>query len=247
MLRFLVILAIGFAASQFPAFYWAYTSQVDRDLTVAQQSAAPPHVVAELKNQRTELIQADVFQRPLTFIESWDSDRVFAVLGSWEPFVPDNGDDLAHGAVGLFIGYILTGLLFAPFRSRPAAPRTPRPAASRVSKPKASKARSTIPVSTGNLRELKNRAKATIREAAETARRQTPWTNTDETSDGTATDAGDLPQPVSPGLRGNDAIIFARPRPYGAITMSYYRPPLITRRHTSQHIGPIERVTLFRD
>lgn len=239
MIRFLVILAIGFAASQFPAFYWAYTGALDRDLTVAQQSGAPAHVVAQLKDQRTELIQADVFERPLAFVESWDSDRVLAVLGSWEPFVPDNGDDLAHGAVGLVIGYILTGILFAPFRSRPTAPRAPKPAAN--------KARSTIPVSTGNLRELKKRAKATIREAAETAKRQTPWGSADDTADDDVTEPKHRPPAATPGLRGNDAIIFARPRPYGAITMSYDRPPLISRRYTSQHIGPIERVTLFRD
>lgn len=250
MFRLLIILAVGFAASQFPAFYLAYLTQVDRDLVAAQQANLSAASVAELKDQRAALLQADEFQRPLALLDAWDGERFVAALGRLEPQLPDSEDALIHGAVGLVAAYLLTGILFAPFRGPRHQPQVARPATAQArarptAKAQPKKSRSAIPITTGNLREMKAIAKAAMREARNAVHRPA---RADSERAGDADAAPDRDsQPVTPGLRGTDAIVFGRPRPHGAVTMTYDRPPLISRRRVMSHGGPIERVTLLRD
>ena len=149
----------------------------------------------------------------------------------------------------------------APARKiqRPDKPRAVAPAADHVSpwapRPEGPPDPRQVPASSSNLsggsvfQAAARLARETAREAAQDARdlvrQQAGQADAEERRTNVGPRTGQ--NAVETRFRSTHVIEFSRPRPLDAITMSYERPPLIVRRKVMRDLGPIERVTIFRD
>lgn len=200
MLRLIAVLTLAWIGSQFPAYYQNYVMRLDWDLRAATQAGAPQATLDAMKQQRLELIYAGPTEWPFALLGAWDTDRALATLNDdYGPRLPATEVEWAYGGVGLFLGFIVTGLLFAPFRarstpaqrtpaSRAQAPRSPAPARSATARAAApapqadapspwgapppqpkAAATSRLPVSAGSLKQAAQRLKRAARQAADAA------------------------------------------------------------------------------
>ncbi|MEZ5666205.1 MAG: hypothetical protein R3F55_01985 [Alphaproteobacteria bacterium] len=232
MLRLIIVLAIAFAASQFPRFYQSYLFATDADLRQAMAAGAPSWQVDLLKSQRTDLLAADEpHMQVATFVENFDGDRALRVISDdFEPQIPEDGIGWAFGGVGLLAGFLLTAILFAPFRSRrrvitPAAPRPARQAQARTQR-----AASRIPVSGGGLNAAIKAAQQMADQVKQAAQSGAAAVQTGQAAAGKS-----------------GAIQLSQVRRLSAITTAYSRPPAITRPRGIGFEGPIARRVQLRD
>ena len=227
MLRLIIVLAIAFAASQFPQYYFGYIFQIDEDARQAATSGAPQWSVDLLKQQRSDLLAAEPYEWPFRFIDAFDSDRATHVLGTyWEPQVPEEPVDWAYGGVGLIIGFFVTGILFSPFGQRSRRNATAVTSTARPAKPVASR----IPMSAGKNRATVNQAQDAARQAV--AGNATATAASVSQADARRSEAAEIAQAQMTG---------------GAVRASYYRPPAVTRRRGHDFAGPVSRRVKLRD
>lgn len=277
MLRLILVVALAWAASQFPTYYQNYIFRLDSDLQAAIRSGAPAETLDAMKRQRLDLIYAEPIEWPVALVRAWHTDRALATLGDgYELRAPDNPIEIGYGVAGLFLGFLLFVVLLGPSRGRQRA-ASPRPAAAQrrnrvprqqqaqtvtaaaavspwsgqAEQPKAQTA-SRIPSSTGSLKQAAELAKRAAREAATAVRQQQAKGGQRRAGAAAADGRVAVVPPGTPAVqtrhRRDQPIEFARRRPAEAITMSYSRPPLIERRRALAAVGPaIERVTVFRD